>query len=230
MRKQREYKHAQHATQAGQNKALDNLFKGLDAPKRTKLQKLCEKLREQWDDSEAKTTALRQSRDQLAGTLYEIRTLLVKDGLFSKLLDAYGIPRQTAYDLIDDHERIVALELTPAARRAAESAHLDLTAKRLASVLERFQPKLKAADTTEKANKVVTSIIAAGKRRSKPKIYNIAEHREVRYDILVRSARAFFQSLAKDKADLTSKLQDFVNKIVPGATVTLPQPKIKEVA
>ena len=90
-----------------------------------------------WKVYVSKDNALRQTRSDLAGALVEARKLLEEAGkkrLFHRFLEAKGIPRSTAYDLIKDFER--AAGAPEVLKIVAEQEGVDLTAQRHAVQLQ----------------------------------------------------------------------------------------------
>jgi hypothetical protein len=90
-----------------------------------------------WKSYLSKDNALRQSRSDLAAALINARKLLEEAGkkkFFHRFLEAKGIPRSTAYDLIKDYER--AARAPEALKKAAEIEGVDLTAQRHAVELQ----------------------------------------------------------------------------------------------
>jgi hypothetical protein len=111
----------------------DNLPEDL----RAKAKEVFEVVQSNWKSYLNKDTAFRQSRSDLAAALVEARKLLDEAGkkqLFHRFLEARGIPRSTAYDLIKDYERAAAAP--EVLKKAAEQEGLDLTAKRHADQLQ----------------------------------------------------------------------------------------------
>ena len=124
---------------------------------RSKAKEVFDAVQSNWKVYVSKDNAFRQSRSDLAAALINARQLLEEAGkkrLFHRFLEAKGIPRSTAYDLIKDYERAEgALEIL---KIAAELEGLDLTAQRhavrLQQVIDRDEPLSK-----EEALDVVSS-------------------------------------------------------------------------
>src|SRR5580700_2280047 len=124
---------------------------------RSKAKEVFDAVQSNWKVYVSKDNAFRQSRSDLAAALINASQLLEEAGkkrLFHRFLEAKGIPRSTAYDLIKDYERAEgALEIL---KIAAELEGLDLTAQRhavrLQQVIDRDEPLSK-----EEALDVVSS-------------------------------------------------------------------------
>ena len=124
---------------------------------RSKAKEVFEAVQSNWKVYVSKDNAFRQSRSDLAAALINARQLLEEAGkkrLFHRFLEAKGIPRSTAYDLIKDYERAVCAP--EVLKIAAELEGVDLTAQRhavqLQQVIDRDEPLSK-----EEALDVVSS-------------------------------------------------------------------------
>jgi hypothetical protein len=104
---------------------------------RSKAKEVFDAVQSNWKVYVSKDNAFRQSRSDLAAALINARQLLDEAGkkrLFHCFLEAKGIPRSTAYDLIKDYER--AEGAPEILKIAAELEGLDLTAQRHAVQLQ----------------------------------------------------------------------------------------------
>ena len=104
---------------------------------RPKAKEAFDALQSNWKVYVSKENALRQTRSDLAAALVEARKLMEETGkkrLFHRFLEAKGIPRSTAYDLIKDFER--AAGAPEVLKIVAEQEGVDLTAQRHAVQLQ----------------------------------------------------------------------------------------------
>lgn len=170
---------------------LRELKASIDCTKQEKLQTLLDQLQEQWTDHEAKRAALRQSRDRVANSLYEIRTLLKTDRLFCRVLEAYGIPRQTAYDYFADHERLLKYALPKIVMEVAAEEGIDLTPKRLAPTVEKYKKELSDAKTKEEAREMLRVIKNDSRRKATKKTLTPKE----REDALFACAEGLYRDV-----------------------------------
>jgi hypothetical protein len=179
---------------------------------------LADSLRDQWGDCKGKAAAFKASRDKLAMTLCEIRTLLAPQGLFNKLLDETGMKRRTAYDMMEDYGRV--RNLPEAVRKEAAKQHLDLTAKRLAPKLESIKEKLQAARTQELAAPLVSEL-KEHKRKSSSREIQLPEVREIRRKAVVAQARAFLEGLKMPQTEFRLQMHGLLYDIISGFGFTL---------
>jgi hypothetical protein len=104
---------------------------------RSKAKKVFDAVQSSWKGYVSKDNAFRQSRSDLAAALINARQLLEEAGkkrLFHRFLEAKGIPRSTAYDLIKGYGR--AADAPEVLKIAAEREGVDLTAQRHAVQLQ----------------------------------------------------------------------------------------------
>lgn len=176
-----------------------------------KLWTLAFSLHEQWSDCKGKAIAFKASRDRVAKTLCEIRTLLAAQGLFNKVLDQAGIKRRTAYDMIVDYGRVC--DLPEAVREEAARQHVDLTAKRFESKIESMKEGLQAAATSEMAGPLIAEL-KAQKRKSAARDTRLPEIRATRRKTLVAQTKAFLESFKADHVDFRMQTEALLNEIV----------------
>lgn len=116
----------------------------------------------------AELASINRSRDRIAEMVYELRTLTAGEGKFTEILEALGIPRQTAYDLIKDWEwRQNDLQPTEVVDDAARALGFDLTAKKNRPALEESKSEVQVTTKSEDAEKLVATIKAQSTRNSK---------------------------------------------------------------
>jgi hypothetical protein len=194
--------------------------KSLESGKSQQFWNLATSLRDQWEDCRKKAADFRTSRDLLAQTLCEIRTLLAPEGLFANLLDEAGVKRRTAYDMIADHTRV--RDLPEVVRKEAARQHVDLTANRLASKIASMGERLRAARTREDAAPLISEL-KAQKRKSPIQEALLPSIRDGRRTTIIAQARAFLEPVSSDPIALRSQVQALLDEIVSafGLTVTV---------
>jgi len=133
--------------------------KELTPEQQERLNQLRQKLNAEW-------FKLKRSRHEVGGILREIRDLLKQDGAFADFLMENGIPRSTAYDLIQDHERWS--KLPEPLRESAERNNVDLAEKKYSEVLDQICELVEVDGLSQdKADELVQVIVGNVKRNKR---------------------------------------------------------------
>jgi len=179
------------------------------------------KLNKSWTPFERMDALTRNLRLELGKVLAEMRDLLAqhRNGLYGKTLEALGIPRSTAQDVVDDYERVVALGLPARVARIASDYNIDLSARRLAPALEAHKEELREAKTEDQARTVLTKVKREAKRKPKEKVSIVNEPVDLTFEALLNHAHAFFKALTVQ--DQAKKLQELVLKVLPELSVAI---------
>jgi hypothetical protein len=186
------------------------------------MEALFERLTECW-------SGLNRSRDQLAEVLCEIRAELANDRKFSWELRERGIPRRTAYDLMEDWKWVEKLKPAQLVRHMAARMSVDLTAERYQASLTKHKSEVQEATTEEEAVEVLDKV----KRESKRKrvILSESEQQQKDRDELLGIGNHLLAGMTSEQK--IRELQHLLEKLLPGEIhidIKLPTQKMKVVS
>lgn len=181
-----------------------------------KVEALLERLTDCW-------SGIDRSRDQLAEVLCEIRTELANDRKFSWELNVRGIPRRTAYDLMDDWKWLQKLKPSPMVREMARKMKVTLTAERYRESLTRRKLEIQGAATEEEAKEILDGVKTESKR--KPSRLSEDDRRQKDRDSLLSIGCHLLAGMTEDEQ--VSELEQLVRKLLPAAEIDITRPTQK---
>jgi len=152
--------------------------------------------------------------------LYEIRTVLANDGKFGRLLKEHGIPRRTAYDLIDNWKRLSELKPSQVVRKIAGRMNLHLTANRFWPSLKAHKRELQEADTEEKAVEILDQVKRECKRPSST--VSESERRQKDYEELVSTGGHWLAGMKPEEK--IGELERLLRELLPGSQIIIKLP------